>query len=124
MTSLSNECTLCHFHVCRQLGYASAEATSGSYFGEVPHIFSMDDVYCRGEEKRIQDCSYMDNAMENCEPYEGAGVICHHGSPLLHVELQGGTDHSGNVFALNLSGYLGPVCDDNWGNLEANVVCR
>ena len=41
-----------------------------------------------------------------------------------HVELRGGTSSSGNVWATNRNGYFGPVCDDNFGSNEANVVCR
>ena len=46
----------------------------------------------------------------------------------LHVELRGGSvgtsEAYGNVFAGNSNGYLGPVCDDNWGSDDAEVVCR
>ena len=31
---------------------------------------------------------------------------------------------SGNVFAVNRLGYLGPICDDAWGSIQATVVCR
>jgi len=43
-----------------------------------------------------------------------------------YVELRGGTDHSGNVYAVNRNGFLGPVCDDGIENsyAVANVVCR
>ena len=42
-----------------------------------------------------------------------------------HVELRGGDGYSyGNVFATNINGYLGPVCDDHWTNTEATTVCR
>merc|ERR1712013_921014 len=42
-----------------------------------------------------------------------------------HIELRNGTEYSsGNVFAVNSDGYLGPVCDDNWDSREARVVCR
>jgi len=45
--------------------------------------------------------------------------------PKYHVELRGGPDHaSGNVYAVNSAGYLGPVCDDYWYSNDANVVCR
>ena len=40
------------------------------------------------------------------------------------MTLVGGNSSSGNVFALNSNGYFGPVCDDGWGNTDANVVCR
>ena len=44
---------------------------------------------------------------------------------LVHVELRGGDGISrGNVFAVNGRGYLGPICDDVWGDREATVVCR
>ena len=42
-----------------------------------------------------------------------------------YVELSGGDGYSyGNVWAINKFGYFGPVCDDNFGSEEANVVCR
>jgi len=49
-------------------------------------------------------------------------------SPEHHIELRGGHVYSneatGNVFATNRNGYLGPVCDDSWGSLDARVVCH
>ena len=43
---------------------------------------------------------------------------------LVHVELRGGDGYStGNVFAVNSLGYLGPTCDNNWFHIEAIVVC-
>ena len=45
--------------------------------------------------------------------------------PPLYVELRGGEDSSsGNVFAVNHDGYFGPVCDDYWDSVDAEVVCR
>ena len=39
-------------------------------------------------------------------------------------ELKGGSSSRGNVYAMNSSGRKGPVCDDDWGNTDALVVCR
>merc|ERR1719275_203602 len=40
------------------------------------------------------------------------------------VFLVGGDEKSGNVFAINSNRSYGPVCDDVWGENQANVVCR
>ena len=41
------------------------------------------------------------------------------------MELRDGNGYSsGNVFALNSNGYLGPVCDDDWSDVAATVVCK
>merc|ERR1711915_1084080 len=46
-------------------------------------------------------------------------------TPDYPVVLVGGNGQSfGNVFAYNELGVFGPVCDDNWGTDDANVVCR
>jgi len=45
-------------------------------------------------------------------------------TPLVLVQLQGGDDNTcGNVIALNRDGEFGPICDDNWGENDAQVVC-
>jgi len=50
-----------------------------------------------------------------------------------HVELRGGNGNtSGNIFAVNSDGYLGPVCKSStsgywgssWGSSESRVVCK
>ena len=44
---------------------------------------------------------------------------------LVNVVLIGGDGYTtGNVFAVNSNGILGPVCDDLWYNVDASVVCR
>jgi hypothetical protein len=61
--------------VCRELGFAGAlTATGQSAYGEVPRVFSLDDVVCRGNEGKLADCSSSD--VENCDGSEGAGVVC------------------------------------------------
>jgi len=46
-------------------------------------------------------------------------------APSTRIELIGGDGYRyGNVYATNSNGYFGPVCDDDWGSNEANVVCR
>jgi len=44
-------------------------------------------------------------------------------TPLVLVQLQSESDTCGNVFALNRDGEFGPICDDNWDDRDAKVVC-
>jgi len=98
--------------VCRMLGYNSGQATSYSTFGQVDTSFIMDDVQCSGYETNITYCPH--NSQHNCASYEGAGVRCH------QIKLTGGSDYSeGNVL---INGK--PICDDDWDNRDAAVVCR
>jgi len=62
--------------VCASLGFdrAQSEATTNSFFGNVPSDFSLDDVACTGSETGIEECTSITN--ENCGPTEGAGVRC------------------------------------------------
>merc|ERR1719244_245012 len=46
-------------------------------------------------------------------------------TPTLPVVLQGGTaSNEGNVYVTNGQEYFGPVCDDDWSDIDAKVVCR
>jgi len=60
--------------VCRQLGFTDGAATTGSYFGDVPSKFAMDEVGCTGNEGSLQECSY--RLTDDCSGNEGAGVKC------------------------------------------------
>ena len=62
---------------CRQLGYPGASNfTRTNHFGSIhTSWFSMDDVACRGDEARLQDCRHLSS--DDCDSSEGAGVICH-----------------------------------------------
>jgi len=110
--------------VCKQLGFKlGGIATNESQFGPVSATFAMDmdQVNCDGDEIRIQDCQHKTKA--NCYPSEGAGVRCFYSND--SVGLRGGnTTREGNVFVMDNEGYFGPVCDHNWSNRSANVVCK
>ena len=61
--------------VCKQLGYTRAASVfNGSHFGKVDSNFAYDDVSCSGFESNLEDCEHSNT--NNCEPGEGAGVIC------------------------------------------------
>ena len=58
----------------RMLGYSSGGATVQSWFGPVADTFGMDNVQCIGNETSIFDCPHV--TVDDCGPFEGAGVIC------------------------------------------------
>jgi len=124
--------------VCRQLGFSWGQPTQWSYFGDVPHnSFSMVALGCNGTEAGLQDCSYtMEKEDLNwCFEDYAVGVVCHDEPQPTALELRGGDERSGNVYAANNDGVFGPVCDSRdslvapgvpgvWGKEEAEVVCR
>jgi len=104
--------------VCRMLGFSSGYAVKGSAYGDIKDDFIMTDVHCDGNEYNLLDCFHINSIVDdnmNCISREGAGVQC-----FSEVALSGGpTIHEGNVMVDGR-----PVCDDEWGGVQANVVCR
>lgn len=113
--------------VCRQLGISTpgAFAVGNAYFGSGEGDIVLDDVGCAGTEERLIDCDYNDN--HNCFHSEDAGVICP--SPDFtctdgEIRLSGGeTENEGRV-EICFDNVFGTVCDDQWDQEAATVVCR
>ncbi|XP_071807344.1 scavenger receptor cysteine-rich domain superfamily protein-like [Asterias amurensis] len=108
--------------VCKQLGYPAANASkSGSYFGEIPGQFMLDEVSCQGNEKGVEMCEHgpWKNASDSCNPSKNAGVVC-----TRPIRLTGGNGPlEGRVEIMN-NGEWGTVCDNNWDFDDAVVVCK
>uniref|UniRef100_A0A4W6CQ27 Lysyl oxidase homolog n=1 Tax=Lates calcarifer TaxID=8187 RepID=A0A4W6CQ27_LATCA len=94
--------------VCRELGFGSAkEALTGARLGQGIGLVHMNEVECSGFEKRRSYTSV---------------YLCP------QLRLSGGRNpYEGRVEVLaEKNGTLawGTVCSDNWGTMEAMVVCR
>ncbi|XP_038156703.1 neurotrypsin [Cyprinodon tularosa] len=110
--------------VCRQLGFSGvAKAWSWAHFGQGSGPILLDAVKCSGNELFLDQCPHGDWEQHNCDHMEDAGVSC---SPYTDgvVRLVGGdTPWEGRVEVFH-NGDWGTVCDDNWRQQHAEVVCR
>ena len=62
--------------VCRMLFNVSAlAATTDSLLGQVGEDFSINNVNCTGQEKKITDCQH-ETEVYYCRDWEAAGVFC------------------------------------------------
>ncbi|XP_021369811.1 deleted in malignant brain tumors 1 protein-like [Mizuhopecten yessoensis] len=109
--------------VCRQLGYRDQlfyNVTAAYGQGTGPIL--MDDVNCSLGyiPDRIWNCSFNGWGVNNCRHGEDIGVACAKNSVRL---VNGHSTYTGRVEILQ-NGRWGTICDDAFGDEEAQAVCR
>ncbi|CAG5904387.1 unnamed protein product, partial [Menidia menidia] len=122
--------------VCRQLGFGDiGTALRHPQFGSGSGLFHYERLGCRGDEETLSrcrsrtfvtgDCSHGNEAAAVCAPPEGQcdSPRGRHGSgPPLRL-VGGEEDFEGRVEVFH-AGRWGSVCDDQWDDRDAEVVCR
>ncbi|GIM08595.1 hypothetical protein Vretimale_12623, partial [Volvox reticuliferus] len=127
--------------VCRELGYASGEGVQMWGGGTGPIL--MDNIYCAAiypPPNRLYQCSFNGWGIHDCSHSEDVGVRCYGTAispptprpspsplpptPLYGLRLVGGNSSSEGRVEIFNGTVWGTVCDDGFGNTEANVVCR
>nr|XP_060643434.1 lysyl oxidase homolog 2 [Anolis sagrei ordinatus] len=116
--------------ICREIGFGTAkEAVLGARMGKGLGPIHFGEVDCIGSEKSITDCKFNTQTL-SCTHQQDAGVKCN--VPDMgyqnQIRLVGGrTPTEGQVQIsrhYNGTQKWGTVCSENWGILEAMVVCR
>ncbi|XP_032550543.1 neurotrypsin-like isoform X2 [Chiroxiphia lanceolata] len=111
--------------VCRQLGLSEiGTAGKKSHPGPWPVPLHLQSANCHGDEKALLQCGYQEavsgackqgSAMVTCVPPEGVGA------PLRIV---GGKESFEGRVEVYHNGKWGTICDDQWDDRDAEVVCR
>ncbi|XP_025113549.1 deleted in malignant brain tumors 1 protein-like [Pomacea canaliculata] len=118
--------------VCRMLGFSTqfAVARPTSIYGSGSSNMSilLDDVHCTGNETNIFFCAHRALGDSDCQHREDVGVMCGGGSSTaglqLRARLVNGTSTSNGRLEIQYNGTWNTVCDDDFGNEEAQVACR
>uniref|UniRef100_A0A4W3GCS2 SRCR domain-containing protein n=1 Tax=Callorhinchus milii TaxID=7868 RepID=A0A4W3GCS2_CALMI len=128
--------------ICRQLNCGSAISVyNSSQYGEGTGPVWINNVQCAGTETHIWNCPHSTVASSSGTSRD-VGVLCSGEChfKLVHVIpwnklssfsaedfqirlMDGGSSCAGRV-EIYYNGSWGTVCDDSWGSLEANVVCK
>ncbi|XP_075939995.1 scavenger receptor cysteine-rich type 1 protein M130-like [Anarhichas minor] len=104
---------------CRELNCGSALSVKyRSHFGRGHGQVWLDDLECTGHEKSISDCPHRGFGRHDCDHNEDASVVCSES-----VRLINGTDRCSGRVEVFHDGQWGKMCN-NWGNVEAAVVCQ
>uniref|UniRef100_A0A3B5B0V3 SRCR domain-containing protein n=1 Tax=Stegastes partitus TaxID=144197 RepID=A0A3B5B0V3_9TELE len=105
---------------CREMNCGNAVAVKyKAFFGSGQDQVWLDDIECTGHEKSIADCPHRGFGEHDCDHSEDAGVVCSE-----WVRLLNGTDSCSGRVEVHHDGHWGKVCNNNWGNKEATVVCK
>ncbi|KAL4612949.1 neurotrypsin-like [Arapaima gigas] len=110
--------------VCRQLGLGGIpKAWSWAHFGQGSGSILLDAVQCSGNELSLDECPHGGWEQHNCDHMEDAGVSC---SPYTDgvVRLVGADRPWEGRLEVYHAGDWGSVCNQNWTELHAQVVCH
>ncbi|KAG2466652.1 neurotrypsin isoform X1 [Polypterus senegalus] len=115
--------------VCRQLGHrykGKARQSPVSWLSLLPIHWQA--VHCHGDEKELLQCEKQAWNGGVCAQKQAAAVSCIpqevSAAVFVPVRLAGGnTEHEGRVEVYH-GGLWGTICDDQWDDSDAEVVCR
>nr|XP_054753797.1 deleted in malignant brain tumors 1 protein-like [Lytechinus pictus] len=116
--------------VCQILGLGVlGRARTAAAFGEGRGSIILDEVQCDGTETDIFDCSSNGVKNHNCGHNEDAGVECTNrgqttATPTRSIRLVNGPSNTTGRVEVYYNGEWGTVCDDDWDDTDATVVCQ
>jgi len=103
--------------VCYMLGYGHGGQVLGHRYGPGSRPIWLDDVRCNGTERSISVCKHSGFGHHNCR-HEAVSVSC------ITVRLVGGPSPREGRLEVRYKGSWGTVCDDDFNDAAANVVCH
>ncbi|XP_054053692.1 antigen WC1.1-like [Rissa tridactyla] len=108
--------------VCRQLGCGRvARASAYAPFGEATGRIWLQPFFCRGNEKKLQDCPHFGWGQHFCDHKRDVGVTC---ADAVELRLAAGGGPCAGRVEVKLQGRWGSVGDDQWDMEDAEVVCQ
>ncbi|XP_035260173.1 deleted in malignant brain tumors 1 protein-like [Anguilla anguilla] len=110
--------------LCRQLSCGDAVAAPPyGHFGRGSGRIWMSDVSCGGSESTLKECGSQGWGVHSCYHNWDAGVICSAPAPR-KFRLVGGADLCSGRVELHHVSLWGTVCDADFDQRDAEVVCR
>ncbi|XP_063189435.1 scavenger receptor cysteine-rich type 1 protein M130-like isoform X2 [Chroicocephalus ridibundus] len=108
--------------VCRQLGCGRVtRASAYAPFGEATGRIWLQPFFCRGNEKKLQDCPHFGWGQHFCDHKRDVGVTC---ADAVELRLAAGGGPCAGRVEVKLQGRWGSVGDDQWDMEDAEVVCQ
>ncbi|XP_063406012.1 deleted in malignant brain tumors 1 protein-like [Mytilus trossulus] len=126
--------TVCHNHfgnvdaevACRQLGYCSGIMQPAKLIQNGHGAVWLNDVKCSGSESKLLDCKF-NNVTLQCDHWDDVGVHCFlncstEDEGILRITA-GYAKHQGRL-EIHYRGEWGTVCENHFGNVDAEVACK
>ncbi|XP_071142954.1 scavenger receptor cysteine-rich domain-containing protein DMBT1-like [Mytilus edulis] len=111
---------------CRQLGYCSGIMQPATRIRSGQGAIWLNDVNCSGSESKLLDCNF-NNVTYQCYHWHDIGVHCFMNCTTEdegELRINSGYAKQQGRLEIMYRGEWGTVCENHFGNVDADVACR